>query len=111
VASQIDIICNLIHRLLGLALVIALIGIANTLALPVHERRRELGLLLAVGMTRPQVPSAIPVGVGNDRPHGDVPRFRPGRRRLLRDRRTPIKGDRPIPLVVPPVQLNRGSWS
>ena len=59
ITSQIDIILNLIYGLLALAIVIALIGIANTLALSVHERRRELGLLRAVGMTRPQVRSAI----------------------------------------------------
>jgi putative ABC transport system permease protein len=59
ITSQIDMILNLIYGLLALAVVIALIGIANTLALSVHERRRELGLLRAVGMTRPQVRSSI----------------------------------------------------
>jgi putative ABC transport system permease protein len=43
------------YGLLGLALVIALIGIANTLALSIYERTRELGLLRAVGMTRAQL--------------------------------------------------------
>lgn len=37
---------------LALAVVIALLGIANTLTLAVHERTRELGLLRAVGQTR-----------------------------------------------------------
>lgn len=41
--------------LLGMALFIAVLGIMNPLALSVHERTREIGLLRAVGMTRPQV--------------------------------------------------------
>jgi putative ABC transport system permease protein len=53
--AQIDQLLGLMYGLLGLALVIALIGIANTLALSVHERTHELGLLRAVGMTRPQL--------------------------------------------------------
>jgi putative ABC transport system permease protein len=59
ITSEIDTILNLIYGLLALAVVIALIGIANTLALSVHERRRELGLLRAVGMTRPQIRASI----------------------------------------------------
>jgi putative ABC transport system permease protein len=53
--AQIDQLLSLMYGLLGLALVIALIGIANTLALSIYERTRELGLLRAVGMTRPQL--------------------------------------------------------
>jgi putative ABC transport system permease protein len=53
--AQIDQMLSLMYGLLGLALVIALIGIANTLALSIYERTRELGLLRAVGMTRAQL--------------------------------------------------------
>jgi putative ABC transport system permease protein len=59
ITADIDRMLNLIYGLLFLAVVIALIGIANTLALSIHERRREIGLLRAVGMTRGQVRRAV----------------------------------------------------
>jgi putative ABC transport system permease protein len=59
ITSDIDRMLNLIYGLLFLAVVIALIGIANTLALSIHERRREIGLLRAVGMTRGQVRGSV----------------------------------------------------
>lgn len=57
--TQIDQLVALFSGLLGLALVIALLGIANTLALSIVERTREIGLLRAVGMGRGQVRSMI----------------------------------------------------
>ena len=52
--DTIDQLLVVVNALLALAVIIALIGIANTLALSVHERTREIGLLRAVGMTRRQ---------------------------------------------------------
>jgi putative ABC transport system permease protein len=46
---------NVVYVLLALAVLIALMGIANTLSLAVNERTREIGLLRAVGATRRQV--------------------------------------------------------
>src|SRR5207247_8427621 len=44
-----------IGMLLALAILIAILGIVNTLALGVVERTREIGLLRAIGMDRPQL--------------------------------------------------------
>jgi putative ABC transport system permease protein len=59
IANAIDQTLNLVYVLLAMALVIALFGIANTLALSVFERTREFGLLRAVGMNRSQVRSTV----------------------------------------------------
>ena len=53
--SQVNQLLYLIYALLGLAIVIAVLGIINTLALSVIERTREVGLLRAVGLSRRQL--------------------------------------------------------
>lgn len=58
-ADQVNQLLALVFVLLFLAIVIATLGIANTLALSIHERTRELGLLRAVGMTRSQMRSSV----------------------------------------------------
>ena len=58
-AGEIDQILSIVYVLLALSIVIALMGIANTLSLSVMERTRELGLLRAVGQTRGQVRAMV----------------------------------------------------
>ncbi|HEX6568404.1 MAG TPA: ABC transporter permease, partial [Acidimicrobiales bacterium] len=58
-SGGVDMMLTIIYALLALAIVIALMGIANTLSLSIHERTRELGLLRAVGQTRGQVRSMV----------------------------------------------------
>ena len=58
-AGQIDQLLGIVYALLVLAIIIALMGIANTLSLSVFERTRELGLLRAVGQTRGQLRAMV----------------------------------------------------
>jgi putative ABC transport system permease protein len=57
--DQVNQFLQIVYVLLALALVIAIVGVVNTLLLSVYERTRELGLLRAVGMSRRQVRSTI----------------------------------------------------
>jgi putative ABC transport system permease protein len=57
--EQIQQLVSFFYVLLALAIVISLLGIVTTLALSIHERTRELGMLRAVGMSRRQVRTLV----------------------------------------------------
>jgi putative ABC transport system permease protein len=59
IAGSVDPLLTVVYIMLALAIVIALMGIANTLSLSVYERTRELGLLRAVGETRGQLRAMV----------------------------------------------------
>ncbi len=68
--ASVNQLLGLVFALLALSVIVALLGIVNTLALSVHERTRELGMLRAVGMSKRQVrrmvraESVITAGIG-----------------------------------------------
>ncbi|MFJ6938565.1 FtsX-like permease family protein [Streptomyces sp. NPDC101132] len=55
IRGQISVLLRLVYGLLALAIVIAVLGVVNTLALSVVERTREIGLLRAIGLSRRQL--------------------------------------------------------
>jgi putative ABC transport system permease protein len=59
VGQVLDFLINAVNALLAMSLLVALIGIVNTMTLSIIERRQELGMVRALGMTRGQVGSMV----------------------------------------------------
>ncbi|GAA0404560.1 ABC transporter permease [Streptomyces luteireticuli] len=55
IKDQVGQLLNMIYGLLALAIVVAVLGVVNTLALSVVERTREIGLMRAIGLSRRQL--------------------------------------------------------
>ncbi|WP_432088362.1 ABC transporter permease [Streptomyces sp. bgisy095] len=53
--GPINMLLNIVYGLLGMALVIAVLGVVNTLAMSVFERQQEIGMLRAIGLDRRRV--------------------------------------------------------
>ncbi|QIB45329.1 ABC transporter permease [Streptomyces aureoverticillatus] len=53
--DQVGQMLNMVYGLLGLAIIVAILGVVNTLALSVVERTREIGLMRAIGLSRRQL--------------------------------------------------------
>ncbi|MEU4505980.1 FtsX-like permease family protein [Streptomyces sp. NPDC024089] len=51
-SGEIDVMLDMMYGLLGMAVVIAILGVINTLAMSVYERTREIGMLRAIGLDR-----------------------------------------------------------
>ncbi|MGP4112235.1 ABC transporter permease [Streptomyces sp. 4N509B] len=55
IQQQVGMLLNMVYGLLALAIIVAILGVVNTLALSVIERTREIGLMRAIGLSRRQL--------------------------------------------------------
>ncbi|WP_431950649.1 ABC transporter permease [Actinacidiphila sp. bgisy167] len=58
-SSTVDLTLNILYGLLAMAVLVAVLGVVNTLAMSVFERRHEIGMLRAIGLDRGQVKRMI----------------------------------------------------
>ncbi|MCF3145412.1 ABC transporter permease [Streptomyces platensis] len=59
IAGQITMMLNVLYGLLGMAVVVAVLGVINTLAMSVFERAQEIGMLRAIGLDRPGIKQMV----------------------------------------------------
>ncbi|MFI2031454.1 ABC transporter permease [Streptomyces buecherae] len=59
VAGIINLLLNMLYGLLAMAILIAVLGVINTLAMSVFERKHEIGMLLAIGLDRAKVKQMV----------------------------------------------------
>ncbi|MFE1171678.1 ABC transporter permease [Streptomyces sp. NPDC058773] len=55
IASQLTLMLNLLYAMLAMAVIVAVLGVINTLAMSVFERSQEIGMLRAIGLDRPGI--------------------------------------------------------
>ncbi|MGW8553859.1 ABC transporter permease [Streptomyces tubercidicus] len=55
IAGAVTLILNMLYALLAMAVIVAVLGVVNTLAMSVFERSQEIGMLRAIGLDRPGI--------------------------------------------------------
>ncbi|MFE6743623.1 ABC transporter permease [Streptomyces tubercidicus] len=55
IAGMVTLILNMLYALLAMAVIVAVLGVINTLAMSVFERSQEIGMLRAIGLDRPGI--------------------------------------------------------
>lgn len=59
IAGAINLMLNMLYGLLAMAILIAVLGVINTLAMSVFERKHEIGMLRAIGLDRAKVKQMV----------------------------------------------------